>query len=146
MSTSIADFQLVELKPLGGLEGMTPRAAQGTGPIQGWSPVPSPRTHHAAAFPAGGRLRIRENSQAASPPLPRGEGALRDLRVSTREGCASSSSKKRTLFPLSNFFPSGLNPLLERDSSISRETGAQRSQRLSQLPLSFCHGVTRQRG
>lgn len=144
--TTIADFQLVELKLLGWLEGMTPRASQGMGLVQSQSPVPvpSPRTHHAAAFPAGGRLRIRENSQAASPSLPRGEGALRDLRVSTREGCASSSSKKRTLFPLSNFFPSGLNPLLERDSSISRETGSLCSQGLSQLPLSFGYGVIQQ--
>lgn len=94
MSTTTSDFQLVELKPLGDLEGMTPRDAQVMELIQGQSPVPSPRTHHAAAFPAGDRLRIRENSQAASPPLSRGEGALRDLRVSTREGCASSSSKK----------------------------------------------------
>lgn len=30
---------------------------------------------------------------------------LRDSGVNTREGCASSSSKKRTLFPLSIFFP-----------------------------------------
>lgn len=90
---------------------------------------------------------IRGNSQAAPPPPPRGEDALRDSGVSTREGCASSSSKKRTLFPLSIFFfPSGLNPLLERDKSISRETGSLRSQGLSQLPLSFCHGVTQQRG
>lgn len=32
MSTTLADFQLVELKPLGGLEGMLPRAAQGIDP------------------------------------------------------------------------------------------------------------------
>jgi len=147
VSTVIADFQQVELKPLGGLEGVTPNTAQGITPVRGQSPVPSPRTCHTAAIAAGGRLRIRGNSQAAPPPLPRGEDALRDLGVSAREGCASSRSKKRTLFPLSIFFfPSGLNPLLERGNSISRETGSLRLQGLSQLPVSFCHRVTWQQG
>lgn len=38
------------------------------------------------------------------------------------------------------FFPSGLNPLLESDVSISRETSSLRSQGLSRLPLSFHRG------
>lgn len=120
---------------------MTPNSALGTALVRGQSLAPSPVTHHAAASAAGGRLRTGGNGWAAPPPLPRGEDALRNSGVSTREGCASSSSKKRTLFLLSIFFfPSGLNPLLERDISISRETGSLCSQGLSQLPLSFYRG------
>lgn len=60
-----------------------------------------------------------QRNRAAPPPLPREEGAFRDSGVSSRKGCASTSSKKRTLFPLSIFFfPSGLNPLLERDNYL----------------------------
>lgn len=120
---------------------MTPNSSLGTALVRGQSPAPSPRTHHAAASAAGGSLRTRGNGWVAQPPLPRGEDALRDSGVSTREGCAFSSSKKRTLFLLSVFFfPSGLNPLLESDVSISRETGSLRSQGLSRLPLSFHRG------
>lgn len=131
VNAAIADFQLVELNP-GRAGRHDTKRCPGDKPRQG---------------PESCTLSqdIRGNSQAAPAPPPRGEDALRDSGVSTREGCASSSSKKRTLFPLSIFFfPSGLNPLLERDKSISRETGSLCSQGLSQLPLSFCHGVTQQ--
>lgn len=84
-------------------------------------------------------------SWAAPAPLPRGEDALRDSGVSAREGCASSNSKKRTSFLLSIFFPSGLNPLLERDNYLqgNRHSALSGTQPAPPLLLQRGHSAAR---
>lgn len=111
---------------------MTLNAAQGINLARGQSPVPSPRT-------SGGTARLPHHLLPEERMLSETQGSALGKAVppqALKKGPCSHSA----FF----FFPSGLNPLLERDKSISRETGSLCSQGLSQLPLSFCHGVTQQ--
>lgn len=117
---------------------------QGITLVRDQRPAPFPRPCHAATITAGDRHRTG-GSWAAPAPLPRGEDALRDSGVSAREGCASSNSKKRTSFLLSIFFPSGLNPLLERDNYLqgNRHSALSGTQPAPPLLLQRGHSAAR---